>query len=78
MAINFRGRADVKYFMQTQHLRFYEFAAKVSSLSLLKITTKSAHFLRAKKNTQKQLSRGVLGKRCSENMQQTYRRTFIP
>ena len=35
MAINFRGRADVKYFMQTQHLRFYEDAAKVSSLPLL-------------------------------------------
>ena len=27
---------------------------------------------------QKQSSRGVLGKRCSENMQQIYRRTPMP
>ena len=27
---------------------------------------------------QKQLSRGVIKKRCSENMQQTYRRTPMP
>ena len=36
-AINFRGRSNVKYFMQTQVLR------------LLKGTTKSTHFLPAKK-----------------------------
>ena len=29
-------------------------------------------------DVQKQLSRGVLSKRCSENMQKIYRRTFIP
>ena len=40
MAINFRGPANVKYFMQTQVLRFYKDTAKVSSLPLLKITTK--------------------------------------
>ena len=40
MAINFRGRANVKYFMQTQVLRFCKDTAKVSSLPLLKITTK--------------------------------------
>ena len=40
MAINFRGQANVKYFMQTQVLRFYKDTAKVSSLALLKITTK--------------------------------------
>ena len=41
MAINFRGRINVKYFMQTQLLRFYKDTTKVSSLSLLKITAKS-------------------------------------
>ena len=70
MAINFRGRANVKYFMQTQVLRFYKDIADVSSLPLLKITTKSIHFLSAKKKTQKQPSRGVLRKRCAENMLQ--------
>ena len=77
MAINFRGRANVKYFMQTQLLRFYKDLAKVSSLPLSKITTKSTHFLPAKK-TQKQPSRGVLRKRCSGNMEQTNRRTPMP
>ena len=48
-AINFRGRTNVKYFMQTQVLRFYKDTAKVSSLPLLKKTTKSTHFLPAKK-----------------------------
>ena len=48
-AINFRGRTNVKYFMQTQLLRFRKDTAKVSSLPLLKITTKSTHFLPAKK-----------------------------
>ena len=43
-AINFRGRTNVKYFMQTQVLRFCKDTAKVSSLPLLKITTKSIHF----------------------------------
>ena len=41
MAINFRGRTNVKYFMQTQLLRFCKDTTKVSSLPLLKITTKS-------------------------------------
>ena len=41
MAINFRGRTNVKYFTQTQLLRFYKDTAKVSSLPLLKIATKS-------------------------------------
>ena len=36
MAINFRGRANGKYFMQTQVLIFYQGTAKVSSLPLLK------------------------------------------
>ena len=48
-AIKFRGRNNVKKFMQTQVLRFCEDTAKVSSLLLLKITTKSTHFLPAKK-----------------------------
>ena len=74
MGIIFPGRADLKYFMQTQPLRFYEGTAKVSSLPLLKITTKSTHFLSAKKKAQKQPFRGVLRNRCSENKQQTYRR----
>ena len=49
MAINFRGRTNVKYFMQTQLLRFCEDTAKVSCLPLLNIITKSTHFLPAKK-----------------------------
>ena len=49
MAVNFRGRANVKYFMQTQLLRFYKDTTKVSSLPLLKITTKSIHFPPVKK-----------------------------
>ena len=48
-AINFRGRTNVKYFVQTQLLRFCKDTAKVSSLPLLKITTKSTHFFPAKK-----------------------------
>ena len=49
MAINFRGRTNVKYCIQTQLLAFYKDTAKVSSLPLLKKTAKSTHFLRAKK-----------------------------
>ena len=49
MEINFRGRVSVKYFMQTQLLQFYKDTPKVSSLPLLKISTKSTHFLPAKK-----------------------------
>ena len=49
MAINNRGRANVNYLMQTQLMRFYKDTAKVSSLPLLKITTKSTHFLPARK-----------------------------
>ena len=48
-AINFRGQTNVKHFRQTQLLRFSEDTAKVSSLPLLRITTKSTHFLPAKK-----------------------------
>ena len=47
--ISFRGRNNVKYFMQTQLLRFCKDTAKVSSLPLLKVTTKSTHFLPVKK-----------------------------
>ena len=60
--------------MQTQLQQFYKYTANVSSFLLLKITTKSIHFLSAKKKIQKQPSRGVLRKRCSENMQRIYRR----
>ena len=48
-AINFRGQTNVKYFMQTQLLWFCKDTVKVSSLPLIKITTKSTHFLPAKK-----------------------------
>ena len=48
-AINFLGRISLKYFMQIQLLRFCKVTTKVSSLPLLKITTKSTHFLLAKK-----------------------------
>ena len=47
-AINFCGLTNVKYFMQTQVLQFFKDTAKVSSLALLKITTKSTHFFPAK------------------------------
>ena len=72
MTISFRGRANVKYFMQTKVLRFYQDTAKDFSLPLLQITTKSTHFPLSKKKTQKQPSRCVLRKRCSENMLQIY------
>ena len=49
MTINFGGQNKVKYFMHTQLLRFCKDIAKVSSLSLLKITAKSTHFLLAKR-----------------------------
>ena len=49
MAINFRGRTNAKYFMQTQILRFSKDIAKVSFLPLLKITTEFTHLLLAKK-----------------------------
>ena len=42
MEINFCGRTNAKYFMQTQLLQ-------VSSLPLLKITSKSTHFLPGEK-----------------------------
>ena len=48
-AMNFRGRTNVKYFMQTQVLRLCKDSVKVSFLPLLKITIKSTHFLPAKK-----------------------------
>ena len=41
MAISFRGRTNVKYFMQTLLLQSFKDTAKFSSLPLLKITTKS-------------------------------------
>ena len=45
MVINFRGRASVKYFIQIRLLQFCKDTAKVSSLHLLKITTKSTYIL---------------------------------
>ena len=39
--INFRGRTNAKHFMQAQFLPFCEDTAKMFSLLLLKITTKS-------------------------------------
>ena len=47
--INFRGQTNIKYLTQTQLLRFCKNTTKVSSLPLLKITTKSTYFLPAKK-----------------------------
>ena len=47
--INFCGRTNVKYFMQTQLLRFCKDTAKVSPLPLLKTNTKSTHSLPANK-----------------------------
>ena len=60
MAIHFCGRANVKYFMQTQLLRFYKGTAKVSSLPLLRITTKSTHFLSCEEK-----DREAAAQRCS-------------
>ena len=51
MTINFRGRNNVKYLMQTQLLQLCKNTAKVSSLPLLKITAKSTHFLPGMKKT---------------------------
>ena len=48
MGINFCGPTNVKYFMQTELLRFCKDTTNISSLPLLKITTKSTHFLPAK------------------------------
>ena len=48
-AMNFHGQTNVKYFTETHLLRFCKDTAKVSSLPLLKITTKSTHFLSAEK-----------------------------
>ena len=48
MAINFHSRTNVKYFMQIQLFQFCKDTTKVSSLPLLKITTKLTHFLPAK------------------------------
>ena len=47
--INVHGRTNVKCFTQTQLLWFCKDTAKVSSFPLLKIDTKSTHFLPAKK-----------------------------
>ena len=52
-AINFRGRTNVKYFMQAQFLRFCKDTAKVYCLPLSKIAAKSTHFLPAKKKIPK-------------------------
>ena len=49
--INCRGRTNVKYLMSAQLLPFCKNTANASSLSLLKIITKSTHFLPAKKMT---------------------------
>ena len=51
--------------------RFNEFHMSVNCIS-------NFLFICHSKNEQKQPSRGVLNKRCSENMQQIYRRTPIP
>ena len=51
MAINCRGRTNVKYFMQTHVFQFCKDTAKVSSRTLLKRTTKSTHFIPAQKKT---------------------------
>ena len=48
-SIECNGRNNVRYFMQTQLLQFCKNTAKVSSLPLLKTTTKSTHFLPAKR-----------------------------
>ena len=47
--INFHGRSNVKYFIQTQLLRFCKITSKVPSFPLLKITTKSTHLFPVKK-----------------------------
>ena len=49
MASKFRGRTNLKYFMQTQLLRFYKDTPKASSLPLSKITANPTHFLPAKR-----------------------------
>ena len=49
--INFRGRTNVEYLMQTQLLRLCKNTAKVSSLPLLEVTTTSTHLLPAKNIT---------------------------
>ena len=45
----FFGRTNFKYFMQTDLLQFCKDTVKASSRPLLNITTKSTHFLPAKK-----------------------------
>ena len=72
----------------TKQLRKY--IMKGWSLKILKIKLRKVLFLyqkkkllqqalsKKKKKYQKQLSRGVLTKRYSENMQQIYRRTLMP
>ena len=45
MEINCRGRTNVKNFIQTQLFQFSKDTAKVSSLPLLKVTTKSTNSL---------------------------------
>ena len=47
--INLCDRTNIKYFMQTQLFQFCKDTSKVSFLPLLKIITKSTHFLLAKK-----------------------------
>ena len=42
---SFRGRNNVKHFMQTQLSRFCKDTAKASSIFLLKTATRSTHFL---------------------------------
>ena len=50
MVINSRGLTNVKYFLcKHSFLQFCKDTAKVTPLPLLKITTKSTHFLTAKK-----------------------------
>ena len=48
-AIDFRGRTNIKYFMQTQVLRFCKDTSKVCFLPLLRIITKSTRKIPKKK-----------------------------
>ena len=60
-------------------LLFLIFLVAVSGASELQICIPDLENLAIRRiNTKKQLLRGCLKKRCSENMQQIYRRTHLP
>ena len=72
-----------RYFLDSWQDSEYVSAFILSILSRLSIFSQApqipeCNFLRKVSYNQKQPSRGVLRKRCSENMQQIYRRTLIP